>query len=131
MAGPDAGTGVAMEVLVKRNQVVPQGIVLKEVDRTEHRPPSLSVIEEDPRETLRDLLRHLPQRHHLTGTRRALDAEALSEVVMELLERLDDEEVDREPDRPAPVRVAAEQAAVRLGRLVVDGVAHPHRVEDV
>ena len=30
---------------------------------------------------------------------------------MELLERFDDEEVDREPDRPTPVRVASEGAA--------------------
>ena len=63
------------------------------------------------------------KRHHLTGTRRALDAEVLAEVVMELLQRLDDEEVDREPDRPAPVRVAAEQAAGRLAWLVGDAVA--------
>src|SRR5687767_14783327 len=61
MAGPDAGTSVAVEVFVKRNQVVPQGIVLKEVDRTEHRPPSLGVIEEDPREAPRDFLSHIPQ----------------------------------------------------------------------
>src|SRR5688500_12301581 len=107
MAGPDASAGVAVEVLVKWNEVVPQRIVLKELDRAEHRPPSPAVVEEDPREAPRDLLRHLPQGHHLTGTRRALDAETFSEVVMELLERLDDEEVDREPDRPAPVRVAA------------------------
>ena len=35
-------------------------------------------------------------------------------------ERLDDQVVDREPDRPAPVGVAAEQAGGRLAGLVVD-----------
>ena len=35
-------------------------------------------------------------------------------------ERLDQQVVDREPDRPAPVRVAAEEAARRLARLVVE-----------
>ena len=37
---------------------------------------------------------------------------------MELLQRLDQEEIDGKPDRPAPVRVAAEQARRRLARLV-------------
>ena len=39
---------------------------------------------------------------------------------MKLLQRLDQQIVDREPDRPAPVGVAAEQAAVGLGRHVLD-----------
>ena len=47
--------------------------------------------------------------------------EVVAVVVVELLERLDQQVVDREPDRAAPVRVAAEQSRPRLGRLVVDG----------
>ena len=54
---------------------------------------------------------------------RALDLEVVAVVVMELLQRLDDQEVDREPDRPAPVRVAAEQPDVGLARLVVRRVS--------
>ena len=41
---------------------------------------------------------------------------------MELLQRFDQQVVHREPDRTAPVRVAAEQTAGRLGRLVVHAV---------
>ena len=37
---------------------------------------------------------------------------------------IDDEVVHREPHGTAPVRVAAEQSARRLTRLVVDGVLH-------
>src|SRR5438093_10205178 len=44
---------------------------------------------------------------------------------MEPLERLYQEVVDREPDRAAPVGVAAEQAQVRLRRFVVDAVVGP------
>ena len=62
----------------------------------------------------------LVQRQILARAGRALDREVVAVVVVELLERLDDQVVDREPDRAAPVRVAAEQAAVRLGRLVLD-----------
>src|SRR5438876_1520583 len=39
---------------------------------------------------------------------------------MELLQGLNDEEIDRKPDRAAPVRVAPEQPAVGFGRLVAD-----------
>ena len=47
---------------------------------------------------------------------RALDLERVAVEVVVALQRLDQQVVDREPDRPAPVGVAAEQAGVRLGR---------------
>jgi hypothetical protein len=50
MTGPDAGAAVAVEVLVKWNQVVPQRIVLKDRDVAEHRPSPLAVVEEDARQ---------------------------------------------------------------------------------
>src|SRR5688572_31262528 len=56
----------------------------------------------------------LVDRAQPAGAGRALHAEVVAVVVMKLLQRLDDEVVHREPDRAAPVRVAAEQAGVRL-----------------
>src|SRR5262245_53226940 len=53
---------------------------------------------------------------------RALDGEVVTVVVMKLLQRLDDQVIDREPDRSAPVRIAAEEARPRFGRFVVDRV---------
>ena len=41
---------------------------------------------------------------------------------MKALERLDEQIIDREPDRPAPVRVAAEDVGLRLPRLVANCV---------
>src|SRR5438874_8786210 len=43
-------------------------------------------------------------------------------IVVELLQRLDQQVVDREPDRSTPVRVAAEEIRRRLGGLVADFV---------
>jgi hypothetical protein len=51
--------------------------------------------------------------------------------VVESLERLDDQEVDREPDRPAPVRIAAEQPRRGFGRIVVHAEFLPVHVQDV
>ena len=50
---------------------------------------------------------------------------------MELLQRLDQQIVDRKPDRAAPVRVAAEQSGARFGRLVVHAVLGAVHVEHV
>src|SRR5438067_6433261 len=50
MAGADRRARVAVEVLVKRNQIVPVRIALEQVDAAEHRTPAVSVVEEDPRE---------------------------------------------------------------------------------
>ena len=54
------------------------------------------------------------------GAGRALDLEVVAVVAVQVEQRAQDHEVHREPDRPAPVRVAAEHAAVGLGRQVAD-----------
>ena len=46
--------------------------------------------------------------------------EVVAVVTVELAQTAQDHQVHREPDRPAPVRVPAEHAGVRLGRLIVD-----------
>ena len=55
-----------------------------------------------------------------SGALRKLHRERVAEEVVELLERLDEEEVHGKPDRSPPVRVAPEEAGPRLGGLVVD-----------
>ena len=123
MAGSDASAVVAVEVLVEQNQIAPVRIVLERLDAAEHRTPAILVAQEDARHPARELRGHLAEGHELPGSGRALDGESVAVVVMELLQRLDQEIVDRKPDRPAPVGVAAEQARRRLGRLVADFVS--------
>jgi hypothetical protein len=50
MAGADAGTGVAVEILVKGNQPGPERIPLEALDVAEHRTAALPVLEEDAAE---------------------------------------------------------------------------------
>ena len=47
---------------------------------------------------------------HIARAGGALDFEIVAQVVVELLQRLDQQIIHRKPDRPAPVRIAAEQA---------------------
>src|SRR5437667_4788235 len=51
--------------------------------------------------------------------------------MMDLLERLDSEKVDGEPDRASPVGITAKQAGGRLGRLVTDFVHGAVQLEAV
>src|SRR5436309_3388199 len=72
------------------------------------------------RTSSRDVVCGLGQRQLDTRARGALDGESVAEVAVEASQRLDHQVVHRKPDRAAPVRVAAEEIARRLGRLVDD-----------
>ncbi len=50
---------------------------------------------------------------------------------MEFLQRLDEQIVHREPDRPAPVRIASEQTGARFTRFIVHAVLAAARVQHV
>ena len=70
-------------------------------------------------------LRDLEERHQRAGARRTFDAERVAVVGVELEQRANQEDVHRHPHRTAPVGVAAEHPAVRLGRLIGDPVSFP------
>ena len=96
------------------------------------RPPPVGAAQEDARQPPRQLGRDLPEVERASSEpvgKRHLQRVAVE--VVKLLERLDQEIVHGEPDRPAPVRVAAEETARRLGGLVVDAVIDAVRCEHV
>ena len=64
----------------------------------------------------RDLARDLREVHEDARAGGALDAQVVAVEVVVALQRLDEQVVDGEPDRAAPVRVAAEEAGRRLAR---------------
>src|SRR5438105_6787079 len=51
-------------------------------------------------------------------TGRAFDFEIVAVVVVEFLERLNEKIIDRQPDRPAPIRIAAENIRLRFAGVV-------------
>src|SRR5438874_646056 len=78
------------------------------------------ILQEGSHQSMADLVRDLVDGQKPAGTSWALDLEVVTVIVMELLQRFHEQEIDREPDRPAPVRVAAEQTRVRFGGLVLN-----------
>src|SRR5690348_12538427 len=102
-----ASTRIPVEVLVKRDQVMPGRIALKPLERTEDRAAAVAV-EEDSNQPARDLVGDLIERHQLSRSGRTLDGEIAAEVAVINPQSFDQQVVDGHPYRPSPVGVAAE-----------------------
>src|SRR6266511_460128 len=105
VGGPEAGAGVAVEVLVEEDQVVPRWVLLQLAVAAEDGAPALLVPQEQRDQAARELVRDLGEVEKPAGAGRALDAEPRAEEAVVDAQHLDEQEVDRVLDRPAPVRV--------------------------
>ena len=90
-------------------------IGLKLIGRAESRASAHLILEKDAFQALRQLSRDLPEIEHVAGASGALIAVQDGKVA-------NDEDIHREPDWPAPVRVATEEATRRFRRLVSDPI---------
>src|ERR1700746_3237399 len=115
VGGTDATTRVAVEVLVEKHAVPEVRIGLCALVEAMNRPAPVPIRKEQATQADGDLVGNFVERRKLSRACWAFDAELIPVVVVELLQRLYDEEVDRKPNRPAPVGVAPEQPAVGLG----------------
>src|SRR5712692_10107818 len=100
VAGTDAGAVVTMKILVEEDEILPVRVALKLLRATVDRSPTVRAVQKDARETAGEFCRDLPQGHLLTRAGRAFYLVAVTQVVMKLLQRLDEQIVDWEPDRP-------------------------------
>src|SRR6266545_6064671 len=108
MVGSDSRAVVTVEVLVEEDEVPPVRVLLELLDASVDRAPPVGVPQEDAGVATGQLGGDIPQGHELPGARGALDLETVAVEMVEPLDRLDQQEVHRYPDRPAPVGVAAE-----------------------
>src|SRR5262245_60187342 len=112
MPGPETGAVVAMKVLMEEDVIPPVRIVLELRRAAEHRAVPSLIPQKDPGQTRRELPRDFEEGHHPARSGWALHFEFVAIVGIELQERPVHQDVDRHPDRAAPVRVAAEHASV-------------------
>src|SRR5690348_16901349 len=131
MACADAGAVVAVKVFVEQHMIPPVRIPLKQFRAAEHRPPAITVPKERPDEATRKLRGHLPDRRLPSRPEGIFHPVLIAEKEMKLLKRFDEQIVDGEPDRSAPIRIPAELRSARFRRLVVDSVLMAHDVQDV
>src|SRR5439155_14268607 len=121
-AGAEAPAGVAAEVLGEAEEVAPVWVVAEARIGAVAGPAPSGVWDEEAREPPVELVRDLAERRQASRPDRALDAQRVAVKVVIAFERLDDQVVHREPDRPTPVGVAAEEAGVGFRGRVVDAV---------
>ena len=123
VAGAEARAGVAVEVLVERDLVVPGGSVQEpRCAPSAGRRPSASRHEQADQPAWRGRRRPRPACSccpEPVGYSTSKSSPKSIGVAQQRPDRC--RHVEREPDRAAPVGVAAEQAGLRLGRLVADG----------
>src|SRR4030095_8509999 len=125
MARADTSAVVAVEVFVEQDEIAPERIALEYLRAAVDGPPAVLIAQEDAREPPRALRGPPPQVERRRRARRERDLERVAVEVVELLQRLDQQVVDREPDGAAPVRVAPEEPARGLRRLGVHPRARP------
>src|SRR5262245_4608440 len=131
MAGTHSGAVVTMKVLVEEEVVAPMGVGLELVGPPIDGPAAALIAEKDARESLGELTAHLEESQHPPCPGRAFHPKLGAVIEIKLQQRPDDEGVHRKPDRPTPVRVAAEHPAVRLRRQILDEVLLSPHVEHI
>ena len=122
MAGADTGTIVAVKIFVKRDEIAPVIIALELFRAAEDRPAAAVVAQKNACQTLRNLTGNLPEIRQLTRARGTFDFIIVAQKEVKLLQRLDKQVIDRQPNRSTPIGIAAEQSRTRFRRFVVDSI---------
>ena len=105
MGGAQPGARVTVEVLVEQQQVAPFRVTSESFDCTRERPLAGRVREPDCCHPLGKSGRDVAQPELFAGSRWELDGERAPQAFVPPEQRFDEHVVQREPDRPAPIRV--------------------------
>ena len=131
MARAESLAGFAVKIFVKEHKVAPVRVVDEPRVAAVARAAPAGVGEKDAGEARAKFKGDLTQVHHVPRFGGAFDLEAVSIEMVVAVEGLEDEEVYREPDRPTPVRVAAEETSSGFAGVIVDAVLDSTSVDDI
>src|SRR4030095_11800164 len=123
--------GFAVKIFVKEHKVAPVRVVDEARVAAVARAASAGVGEKDAGAARAKSKGALMKVHHAPRSGGAFDLEAVSIEMVVAFEGLEDEEVYREPDRPAPVRVAAEETSSGFAGVIVDAMLDSTGVDDI
>src|SRR5476649_1233103 len=119
VTGSAAAPGISVKVFAKQKQTLPVRVFSVAALAAIARAVTGSVRQKKPLQTTREIARGLAKSHPLSRTRGEFNAQALPIEQMIDTQRFEDEVVDGEPYRSAPIGVAAERTARTFPRLVV------------
>jgi hypothetical protein len=122
MAGTYSGPVIPVKVLMKWDMIAPVFVVLEDYVAAKHRTLTLFITQKDACEAAREFISNLPQCHLRPRAGRKFYQEIVTVEPIVFLQHLCEEEIEREPDRPALVGIAAEGPASRFGWLIVDRI---------
>ena len=115
-----AAAAIAVEVLIEKQVIAEVPVALHPRVMRVYSARAVLTEQKDLRQSGRQFVCHVIQTDESTGARRTLDTELIAVVVMELLQRFDDEEVEREPDWSAPVGVTTEECTIGFRGLIAN-----------
>ena len=131
MAGAESLAGFAVKIFVKEQKVAPVRVVDEARVVAVARTAPAGVGEKDAGEARAKFKGDLTEVHHAPRSSGAFDLEAVSIEMVVAFKGLEDEEVYREPDRPTPVRVAAEETSSGFAGVIVDAMFDSASVDDI
>src|SRR5262245_21799985 len=131
MARAAAAAGFTVKVFVEKHQITPMRVVRVFPNVPMTRAGAILVRQKDASQSTRQLTGDFLERHHVRGTGRAFDLERFAIKQVITFQRFDDQEVSREPNWTAPVRVAAKQVAIPFARNIIDLKLFVARSKDI
>lgn len=114
MGGTEAAACIAIEELVEPEVILPVLIEVEEIRLGIDGSTALVVAGEEMLHSVLEFLGDVAKVHVLARAGGTLDLERVAIEHVETEEGLDEQEVDAEPDRAAPVAVSTEERTVRL-----------------
>src|SRR5215475_643307 len=109
-----------------KEKVIPKmRISLKQFVVAKDRPPAVLAAQQNSLQAVAELRCDFVDGHIAAGSGRAFDFEVITVVVMKFLQGFDDQEVQREPNGPSPIRIAPEKARRRFRLLVINSHGSP------
>ena len=120
MGRADAAPVVTVEVLVEQDAVAKMGIASSRLMMLEDRTAPGFILQENARQAASQFVRDFANGQVSRRAGRTLDLEIVAVILVELLQRFDEQVVDGHPDRPPPVRVSTEEAGNGFRGLITD-----------
>lgn len=111
---------IPMEEFVEVNVILEMGVSVKLGVTTVHCPSTMLVPGEDMDKAMLNFFCRTGEGHVVPAPCRTLDSEAIAIILVEPLERLDEQKVDGEPDGASPVGVTTKHAGTGVTWPVAD-----------
>ena len=122
VAGTEAVAVITVEILVEPEVVAEVRVILQLLIVAEAGAAAgFGVAQKELGEALGEGVGYFEERVQQARIGGVFHFEIVAVVVVEALQRLDEQEVGRHPDGPTPIGIAAKQRRLGFGRLVVHG----------